>query len=284
VDLKRFILRMLGTVKRGLNRLLGLVGLRLILSGEEEELRGRADRLEGDRDRMARELASVYREVLFPELEPRAGRIELLRELAGTPVSEAMYLLRYLQDASAGPGDICELGVAHGRTSALIANEILETDRRLWLFDSFEQGLSSPTEEDVLIDDIFELGSMEAYAHTMFSTVAEVQERLDRVGFPRERTRIVPGYIRPDLEPGRLPERVAFAYLDFDLYEPILTGLELMHPRCRPGSILMVDDYRFFSAGVEAAVNEFREHHSGDYELLEPIAAAGHFCALRRLG
>jgi O-methyltransferase len=55
-----------------------------------------------------------------------------------------------------------------------------------------------------------------------------------------------------------------------------------MHARCRPGSVLMVDDYRFFSAGVEAAVDRFLAGHPSKYELLEPIAAAGRFCALRR--
>lgn len=275
-------IRLLSALKRALNRILGLVGIRLILVGEEEALRGRIERLVGDQKRMVGELATVYRERVFPELAPRAGRLELFCQLVGTQVPEAMYLLQHLQDSLAGPGDVCEMGVAYGNTSALLANEILETDRNLWLYDSFEQGLSVPTAEDVLIDDIFELGSMESYAHTMSSTVEEVKARVDAVGLPPERVRIVPGYIRGDLSADRLPEQVAFAYIDFDLYEPILIGLELMHPRCRAGSILMVDDYRFFSAGVEKAVDRFIGSHPAQYDLLEPIAAAGHFCALRR--
>ena len=275
-------MRMLSALKRALNRILGLVGLRLILAGEEEALHGRIERLLGDQKRMVEELVAIYRERLLPELEPREGRLELLCQLVGTQVPEAMYLLGYLQESLAGPGDVCEMGVAYGNTSALLANEILETDRTLWLYDSFEQGLSVPTAEDVLIDDIFELGSMESYAHTMSSTVEEVRARVDAVGLSPGRVRIVPGYIRGDLPADRLPEQVAFAYIDFDLYEPILTGLELMHPRCRSGSILMVDDYRFFSAGVEKAVDRFISSHPGQYDLLEPAAAAGHFCALRR--
>ena len=139
---------------------------------------------------------------MFPELAPREGRLELLCQLVGTQVPEAMYLLQHLQDSLAGPGDVCEMGVAYGNTSALLASEILETERTLWLYDSFEQGLSVPTAEDVLIDDIFELGSMESYAHTMSSTVEEVRARVDAVGLPLERVRIVPGYIRGDLGPG----------------------------------------------------------------------------------
>jgi O-methyltransferase len=273
-------IRLRRAVKRGLNRVLGLFGVRLVgIVGEEEaRYQAKVDELR----RAVSDLAAVYREKLFPDLKPRSRRIELLSELIGTQVPEAMYLVHHLQTALAGPGDVCEMGVAEGATAALIANEILETDRTLWLYDSFEMGLSAPTKEDVLIDDIFELGTIERYSHTMSTTQAELESRLDAVGFPRDRTRIVPGWIRRDLPEDRLPDQVAFCYIDFDFYEPTLTALELMHRRCRSGSVLMVDDYRFFSSGVEAAVNEFMGSHSGDYELLEPIAAAGHFCSLRR--
>ena len=45
-------IRLLSALKRALNRILGLVGLRLILVGEEEALRGRIERLLGDQKRM----------------------------------------------------------------------------------------------------------------------------------------------------------------------------------------------------------------------------------------
>jgi len=198
-----------------------------------------------------------------------------------TPVPEAMHLLNWLQSACEGPGDVCEMGVAQGYTSALIANEIRDSDRTFWLYDSFE-GLSAPTPEDVLIDDIFELGAIDKYTNTMAFPQDLVRARVRSVGFPESRTRVVAGYIRPDLADDQLPEQVAFAYLDFDLYEPILIGLELMHPRTRSGSILMVDDYKFFSTGVEQAVVEFMQAHPGEYELFEVPQAIGGFCALKR--
>jgi hypothetical protein len=269
--------RVRSAVKRAVNRALRLFGVRVVSHYEDLALRAR-------HERMVEELAAIYREALFPELGERPRRADLLCQLVGTEVPEAMYLLHYLQNALAGSGDVCEMGVGYGATSALIANEILDTDRTLWLYDSFEGGLSTPTDEDVLIDDIFNLGSMESYAHTMASTVEEVVDRIDAVGLPRYRLRIVPGYIQPDLPVDQVPDQVAFAYIDFDLYEPILTGLELMHPRCRGGSILMVDDYGYFSAGVKTAVNQFITAHENQYELLEPLAAAGHFCALRCTG
>ena len=268
-------IRLRSAVKRAVNGVLRLFGARLVMAWEDQARVVAHGRLVED-------LAGIYQEVVFPQLEPREGRFELLCQLVGTEVPEAMYLLQHLQDALAGPGDVCEMGIGYGATSALLANEILDTDRTLWLYDSFEEGLSVPTDEDVLIDDIFNLGSMNRYGHTMASSVEQVQGRLDGVGFPRDRTRVVPGYIQRDLPPDKLPDRVAIAYIDFDLYEPTLTALELMHPRCRIGSILMVDDYRYFSAGVETAVNRFMAAHANQYDLLEPPAPAGHFCALRR--
>jgi O-methyltransferase len=227
------------------------------------------------------QLVDLFEAEILPELEPREGRRELIHRLIGTEIPEAMYLLDSLRQSMAGPGDVCEMGVAQGATSALIANEIAATDKTLWLYDSFE-GLSTPSTEDVLIDDPLGLGSMESYAGSMVVGAESVQKRLGEIGFPAGRTRIIKGFIEPDLPAERLPVQVAFAYLDFDLYEPILTGLRLMHSRTRSGSVLMVDDFRFLSAGVEAAVREFIAEHGDLYSLWEAPRHAGHFCVLRR--
>jgi O-methyltransferase len=102
------------------------------------------------------------------------------------------------------------------------------------------------------------------------------------VGFPAERAVIVEGFLRADLAAELLPGTVAFAYLDFDLYEPIRTALELMDPRCRPGSVLMVDDYGYFCSGPRTAVEEFLADRGHRYELVPAPPGTGHFCALRR--
>jgi len=83
-------------------------------------------------------------------------------QLMGTQLSEALHVVAHLNRTLHLEGDVCEFGVAQGATSALIANEIRETNKKLWLFDSFE-GLPRPTEQDILIDDIFNLGSIEKY-------------------------------------------------------------------------------------------------------------------------
>jgi len=261
-------------VKRLANSILAPLGARVITKADEESIAKRYDRV-------VKQVIAVYEESIFPELTPRPGRHELISQLIGTEIPEAMHLLHYLQEALSGPGEVCEMGVAQGATSALIANEILDTDRVLWLYDSFE-GLSAPTVEDVLLDDVLNLGSMGRYAGAMAVPVKQLESKLKAVGFPVDRTRIVAGFIRSDLPPDQIPPEVAFAYIDFDLFHPILTGLQILHPRCRSGSVLMVDDYKYFSSGAEAAVRAFIDSHSEQYTLIEATPAAGHFCVLRR--
>ena len=260
--------------RRGVDGVLKSVGSRVVTREEEAatEKRYRS---------VVTQLHDAYASWFSPALTDRPGRIELLCSLMGTETTEALFLLHWLQQAMDGSGDVCELGVAQGATSALLANEIRTSDRTLWLYDSF-RGLSAPHDKDELLDDIFELGAMDRYEGSMSFGKAAVLGRLRSVRFPEERIRVVEGFIRPDLEAELLPATVAFAYLDFDLYEPILTGLNLLHSRCRPGSILMIDDYGYFSSGPHTAVTEFHAANPGRYELLEAPAGAGHFCALRR--
>src|SRR5207247_10380466 len=137
-------------------------------------------------------------ELIFPELPAREGRLKLMGQLMGTQPSEAMHLLGYLHQTVALDGDICEFGVAQGQTSALLANELMETDKNLWLFDSF-QGLPQPSTKDQLIDDIFNLGSMAEYQGQMRSGVNEVQGRLRQIGFPSQRTRIINVWIEENI-------------------------------------------------------------------------------------
>ena len=207
------------------------------------------------------------------------GRNELLAQLLGTQLPEAVYVINYLHQSLKRPGDICEFGVAQGATSALLANEIRHTDKLLWLFDSFE-GLPKPTGKDTLLHDIFSLGAMEKYAGTMAYGVNEVWERLEAISYPPARVKIVPGFIESTISQGALPERVCFAYVDFDFYEPILIVLNYLNEHLSRGGCIVVDDYGFFSSGAATAVNEFLAAHSLEYDLVLPDEAAGHFVIL----
>lgn len=233
--------------------------------------------------RDAVEIEELYRHFLFTDLPTREGRGRDLSDLIGTTVSEAIYVIKNLHDGLKVEGDICEFGVAQGATSKLIASEIMTLkDRRFWLFDSFE-GLPAPTKEDTLIHDIFNLGSMEKYKGTMASPETEVLSKLAAIKFPNERIRIKKGWVKDTIASGEIPERVAFAYVDFDFYEPIRDALVFLDARMPAGGRIVVDDYGFFSDGAQLAVDEFVKAQNGRYTFELPLPFAGHFCVLNKV-
>jgi hypothetical protein len=227
------------------------------------------------------EIEELYRRFVFPDLSRKPGREKLLHDLIGTTIGEAIYIVHSLQAALPAGGDICEFGVAQGATSRLLAFEILETDRNLWLFDSFE-GLPAPGAEDKLINDIFGLGSMEKYRGTMASPEAEVLSKLQAIAFARSRTKVKKGWIKDTIKSEDLPSRVSFAYVDFDFYEPINDALIFLDTRMPPGGRIVVDDYGFFSAGGQLAVDQFVEATRGRFDFELPLPFAGHFCVLTK--
>lgn len=218
-------------------------------------------------------------------ITPNHLRAQLLARLMGTPPSEAYYIIQALSKCRDLPGDVCEFGVAQGETSALIANEIAASEKRLHLFDSFE-GLPSPTEKDQLQDDIFSLGSMEAYAGAMACPDDMVRARLNAISFPPERYILHKGFIEQLIHTAtNLPSQVCFAYVDFDFYEPIMITLEFLHPITPVGAMIVVDDYGHFSTGAKTAVDEFVEAKclaGMTYECLIPDATYGYFAVLTK--
>ncbi len=234
-------------------------------------------------------LAIAYEKCLNDQEDliiPNDIRFKLLARLQGTPPSEAYFIVQALSKCKNVPGDVCEFGVAQGETSALIANEIaLSNNKRLHLFDSFE-GLPKPSDKDKLKDDIFLLGSMNAYAGRMACPEYMVQSRLDAISFPAERYVIHKGFIEQLIhEDKTLPNKVCFAYVDFDLYEPIKIALNFLHRVTHSGAIIIVDDYDYFSTGVKTAVDEFIQAKISIgtvYDCLIPDTNYGHFAVLTR--
>lgn len=265
------VLRLLkDRVKHGAER----VGLSLSTARAEEARRAQVEDL-------VRQIEGWYGIAVGTALPPRPRRTELLSRLQGTPVSEALYLIEYLHRSLRSAGDICEFGVAQGFTSALIANEIATTDRVLWLYDSFE-GLSRPSPRDELINDIESRGLMERYEGAFAYTETCVRSRLESIEFPLDRLRIVRGFIGEATTSQSLPDKVSFAYLDMDLYEPTRIALALVHERLQPSGVIMIDDYDYFSAGPKGAVDEFVDQHLDAYEVVVPSTVATGFCMLSR--
>jgi len=259
-----------------LERVLGPFNLRLIRTqkGGDPQLREKLLSL-------TRQVERTLCPLILPDLPQNPYRAQLLAALEGMQVLHGLCLLDCLNKSLSLPGAVCEFGCANGATSALIANEIRDTEKELWLFDSFH-GLSKPTEKDVLTHDFLGLGSMRKYEGAMRCPVSEVNARLKALSFPASRTRIVPGYIEKTVEREDLPAPVCFALVDFDLYAPVLTALDLLHNRLVEGAHVLVHDYGYFCTGAKAALDEFLEKHPGDYRFSLPDLLEGHHAVIQK--
>ena len=134
-------------------------------------------------------------------------------------------------------GDVVEFGCYRGDTSLLL-ERILEREfpgsaARLWIYDSFE-GLPARSYEDAsAAGDGFKQGELSV-------TKREVIERFKKAGLHVPRVR--KGFFE-NLATSDLPEEIAFAFLDGDLYQSIKTSLELVTPRMNPKGVILVHDY-----------------------------------------
>lgn len=261
-------------IKKIINKILSYKGSKLVKTYELEHRQAKyIESIE--------QIESFFHEKIFSDVNTNKYEKILLSQLYGTSLCEAYYIIHFLRKSLKITGDVCEFGIANGSTSALLAYEIKKLKKNLWLFDSFN-GLSKPTKKDILLDDIFKLGSMDRYFRTMSYSVDEVMLRLKETGFPLSKVKIVCGFIEDSVHGERLPNKICFAYLDFDLYQPTLTALNFIHERLSKDGYVIVDDYNYFSKGVKTAVDEFVSSKKGFYDFFLPYAFAGHFCIIRK--
>ena len=68
----------------------------------------------------------------------------------------------------------------------------------------------------------------------------------------------VPGFFPESVKGVALPERLALAHIDCDLYEPMKAALESFYPRLSRGGLLIMHDYASGHwQGATRAVDEF---------------------------
>jgi O-methyltransferase len=283
-DLKQVSKRVLPPLAIDLGRWLLKLRITPPASDEQTVLPWKHDYLLQKYKTLITEVEGCLAEYVFPNLLPCPGRIDLMTKLLGTPIGEAFYIIAHLQKSLNLSGDVCEFGVAQGATSALLANEIRSTEKTLWLFDSFK-GLGKHTEKDLLIDDIFDLGTIDKYQGKMASRVEEVESRLKAISFSSSRVKIIPGFIEDTIKYANLPEKVCFAYVDFDFHSPISIALRFLNEHLVVGGFIVVDDYGFFSSGAKTAVDEFLGEYRHIYATIVPSQFANQsapFVVLRK--
>lgn len=178
---------------------------------------------------------------------------------------ETSKILELAKDCLKTNGDYVELGCYKGDTSLLIADVVRDSGKRLWIYDSFE-GLPEKT-----LEDTSELGQ-DFQKGVLNVTKREVKERFLRAGLP------VPAIKKAwfnELKDTDLPEKIAFAFLDGDLYESIKVSLELIGGKMAPGGIVIIHDYKNPALpGVAKATNEWLAKNDKKIECFQGMAIA----------
>ena len=166
-------------------------------------------------------------------------------------------------------GDFVELGCYRGDTSVLLQRLLKGSgklsEKKLWIYDSFA-GLPEKTSEDSSVaGDQFKVGEL-------FVSKREVLEKFKRSGLPLP---IVKKAFFEKLDPEKdLPEKIAFAFLDGDLYGSIKTSFELVLPKLSEKGIIVVHDYNNPELpGVSKAVEEFLNQNP-DFSLSQKYSLA----------
>lgn len=160
-------------------------------------------------------------------------------------------------------GDIVEFGCYVGTTSVYLAAALMHTERKLYLYDSFE-GLPEKTPEDISpIGEQFKPGELMA-------TRKRLIKNLTNAGVPMPR--IKKAWFR-DLEKKNIPERIAFAFLDGDYYGSVTDSLKLVWPQLEVGSVVIVDDYGNAALpGASKAVDDWLSSHSAKLRVEQSLA------------
>lgn len=178
--------------------------------------------------------------------------------------AETAEILRLAEQALArnAEGDFVELGCYRGDTSVLLGKLLQNSPKRLWIYDSFA-GLPEKTREDA------SGAGANFKAGELFVTKREVIEKLRKHGLktssspiPDTPSVIVKKAWFDDLIDQDLPEKIAFAFCDGDLYSSIKTSLKLVAPRLAGQGIIIVHDYNNPELpGSARAVDEFLRAH-----------------------
>ena len=162
--------------------------------------------------------------------------------------AETRKIIELAHEALLLPGDLVELGCYKGDTSLLLAEVIKNSNKKLWIYDSFEGLPEKAMEDESELGRDFKKGEL-------FVTKREVKERFLRAGL---KLPIIKKAWFSDLSVEDLPGKIALVFLDGDFYESIKISLKLVEDKMVKGGVILVHDYGNLALpGVARAVDEW---------------------------
>ncbi len=136
----------------------------------------------------------------------------------------------------------------------LLAEVIENSDKKLFIYDSFE-GLPEKSSSDAS-----EAGR-DFVKGALLVTKREVKARFLRAGM---KLPVIKKAWFNELSSADLPEKIAFAFLDGDLYESICDSLKLVERKLSEGAVVIIHDYQNEALpGVAKAVDEWLVRNPG---------------------
>lgn len=129
------------------------------------------------------------------------------------------------------PGSVVEIGCNTGLTACFM-QVAMERKRELHVYDSFE-GMPHRTSEDDGTWGWVQSGVLAVSEQSVLDTFAKWDEPPPVIH---------KGWFRNTLH-DQLPDQIAYAHLDGDLYESIKVSLEKTYPRLPAGAVCVVDDW-----------------------------------------
>ena len=176
-------------------------------------------------------------------------------------------------------GDVVELGCNSGESSVVMQKIIttMQQNKQFHVFDSF-CGVPESVSED---ENVYKAGDM---------SVSETQFRMNFEKTELPVPIIHKGWFDDTLQPN-LPEKIAFALIDCDLYDPTLLALNSVYPRLSRGAVCYFGIYwdpegddcltkkmTYKSPGVKKACDEFfKEKPENISVLLSGSYTSGYF-------
>jgi len=170
------------------------------------------------------------------------------------------------------PGILIEAGCALGGSAALIAS-LKRSERPLLIYDVFDM-IPPPTDQDgkdvhdryrvIATGQSKGIGGDKYYGYVEnLSEVVRSNLRSFGIDCQERSVSLIKGLVQETM---KVDQPVAFAHVDVDWYEPVMTCLKRIFPNLIVGGSIILDDYHDWS-GCRQAADEYLRRVEGQFEL-----------------